>query len=147
MGTFRLSLGNTSGHGSAYLRSVARPLSVFVIAEMLGVPPEDRERFWVWSAQRARLLEPTTGPRERAEDDGGRLSEREMLNMLRLLLIAGIETTANLIGNGMLALLRHPEQLRQLRNDPGLIRRRWRSCCVSTLRSKQISGARSRIAR
>ena len=57
----------------------------------------------------------------RAEDDGGRLSEREMLNMLRLLLIAGIETTANLIGNGMLALLRHPEQLRQLRDDPGLI--------------------------
>ena len=142
--------------GFDLMQAVARPLPVFVIAEMLGVPPEDRERFWVWSAQRARLLEPTIGPRERAageaasrafdawfrpviearrteprddivsalaraEDDGGRLSEREMLNMLRLLLIAGIETTANLIGNGMLALLRHPEQLRRLRDDPGLI--------------------------
>ena len=142
--------------GFDLMQAVARPLPVIVIAEMLGVPPEDRERFRIWSAQRARLLEPTIGPRERAageaaskafdawfrpivearraeprddivsvlaraEDDGGRLSEREMLNMLRLLLIAGIETTANLIGNGMLALLRHPEQFGRLRNDPSLI--------------------------
>ena len=57
----------------------------------------------------------------RAGDDGGRLGERETLNMLRLLLSAGSETTANLIGNGMLALLRHPEQLERLRNDPSLI--------------------------
>ena len=56
-----------------------------------------------------------------AEDGGDRLSEREMLNMLRLLLVAGNETTANLIGNGMLALLRSPGQLRRLRDDPGLI--------------------------
>ena len=57
----------------------------------------------------------------RAQDEGGRLSERETLNMLRLLLSAGTETTANLIGNGVLALLRHPDQLRRLRDDPGLI--------------------------
>ena len=56
-----------------------------------------------------------------AEDDRGLLSEREMLNMLRLLLSAGSETTTNLIGNSMLALLRHPEQLERLRNDPSLI--------------------------
>ena len=139
--------------GFDLMQAVARPLPVIVIAEMLGVPPQDRERFRIWSAQRARLLEPMIGPREReageaasrafdayfrpiieprraeprddivsalarAEDDGARLSERETLNMLRLLLIAGNETTVNLIGNGMLALLRHPEQLQRLRNDP-----------------------------
>ena len=123
---------------------------------MLGVPAEDRDRFGVWSARRARMLEPTITPRERAagveagkafdawfrpiieqrsaaprddivsalvqaQHEGGRLSERETLNMLRLLVIAGNETTANLIGNGMLALLRNPDQLRRLRDDPGLI--------------------------
>ena len=55
------------------------------------------------------------------EEDGDRLSEREMLNLLRLLLIAGNETTSNLIGNGVLALLRNPGELERLRDDPGLI--------------------------
>ena len=48
------------------MQAVAHPLPVIVIAEMLGVPHEDRARFTVWSAQRARLLEPTVSPRERA---------------------------------------------------------------------------------
>ncbi len=56
-----------------------------------------------------------------AQAEGTRLSDRETLNMLRLLLSAGTETTANLVGNGMLALLRHPDQLQRLRDDPGLI--------------------------
>ena len=56
-----------------------------------------------------------------AEDGGERLSERELLNILRLLLVAGNETTTNLIGNGMLALLAHPDQLARLRDDPGLM--------------------------
>ena len=142
--------------GFDLMQAVAQPLPMIVVAEMLGVPPEDRAQFKTWSVQRARLLEPTVSPREReiaqiassgfdayfrkiiaarrteprddilsalvqAEDQGNRLTEREMLNMLRLLLIAGNETTTNLVGNGMLALLRHPNQLRRLREDPGLI--------------------------
>ena len=56
-----------------------------------------------------------------AEEEGDRLTELEMLNMLRLLLIAGNETTTNLIGNGVLALLRNPDQMQRLRDDPSLI--------------------------
>ena len=138
------------------MEAVARPLPVIVMAEMLGVPAEDRARFAVWSAQRARLLEPTISRRERkaggaasqafdayfrpiieerrtapqedivsalvrAQDEGEQLSERETVNMLRLLLSAGTETTVNLIGNGILALLRNPDQLQRLRDAPGLI--------------------------
>ena len=142
--------------GFDLMQAIAQPLPVIVIAEMLGVPPEDRARFKVWSDQRARVLEPMIDARERevaeaanrslndyfmpiikerrqapkddivsalaqAEEEGDRLTEREMLNMLRLLLIAGNETTTNLIGNGVLALLRHPDQLQRLRDDPSLI--------------------------
>ena len=56
-----------------------------------------------------------------AEDGGDRLSERETLNMLRLLLVGGNETTTNLIGNGVLALLRNPGELQRLREEPSLI--------------------------
>ena len=142
--------------GFDLMQAVAQPLPVIVIAEMLGVPPEERARFKVWSDHRARVLEPMIDARERevaeaanrslndyfmpiikerrqapkddivsalaqAEEEGDRLTEREMLNMLRLLLIAGNETTTNLIGNGVLALLRHPDQLQRLRDDPSLI--------------------------
>jgi cytochrome P450 len=58
----------------------------------------------------------------RAEKAGEKLSEDELLGMVFLLLVAGHETTVNLIGNGTLALLRHPDQLERLRNDPSLIK-------------------------
>ena len=58
---------------------------------------------------------------QQAEDGGVRLSERETLNMLRLLLVGGNETTTNLIGNGVLALLRNPGELQRLREEPSLI--------------------------
>ena len=142
--------------GFDLMEAVAIPLPVIVIAEMLGIPQQDRAQFRIWSDQRARLLEPMLTRSERkaadeaskqlsdyfltiiksrqgeprddimsrlvhAEEQGDTLTEAEMLNMLRLLLIAGNETTTNLIGNGMLALLRHPEQLQALRDDPSLI--------------------------
>jgi len=56
-----------------------------------------------------------------AEEEGNKLSEGELVSTCMLLLIAGHETTVNLIGNGLLALLQHPDQLRALRDDPGLI--------------------------
>ena len=138
------------------MQAIADPLPVIVIAELLGVPPQDRAQFKVWSDQRARTLEPTITRRERAiaaeagealsayfldiinkrrvepqddlisalvavEEEGDKLSEYEMVVMLRLLLVAGNETTTNLIGNGMLALLRHPQQLQLLRQKPDLM--------------------------
>jgi cytochrome P450 len=56
----------------------------------------------------------------RAEDDGQRLSEPELIATCVLLLVAGHETTVGLISNAILALLRHPDQLAALRADPGL---------------------------
>jgi cytochrome P450 len=56
----------------------------------------------------------------RAEDDGQRLSEQELIATCVLLLVAGHETTVGLISNAILALLRHPDQLAALRADPGL---------------------------
>jgi cytochrome P450 PksS len=55
------------------------------------------------------------------EEAGDQLSEDELLAMVVLLLVAGYETTVNLIGNGMLTLLAHPDSMDQLRNDPALI--------------------------
>ena len=56
-----------------------------------------------------------------AEEAGDKLNEEELLATCILLLVAGHETTVNLIGNGTLALLRHPAQLHRLQEDPGLM--------------------------
>ena len=56
-----------------------------------------------------------------AEQQGGQLSEDELVATCVLLLFAGHETTTNLIGNGLLGLLRHPGALNALRTDPALI--------------------------
>jgi cytochrome P450 len=61
------------------------------------------------------------GMLELAEEAGDRLSEEELFANANLLLVAGHETTTNLIGNGVLALLQHPEQMRKLQDDPTLI--------------------------
>ncbi|GCE15789.1 cytochrome P450 family protein [Tengunoibacter tsumagoiensis] len=57
-----------------------------------------------------------------AESEGQRLSERELVAMVFLLIVAGHDTTGNLIGNGILALLTHPEQMQLLKQDPTLIK-------------------------
>jgi len=56
-----------------------------------------------------------------ANDEDDRFSDHELLAMIFLLLLAGHDTTANLIGSGTLALLEHPDQLARLRDDPALI--------------------------
>ncbi|SED57221.1 Cytochrome P450 [Amycolatopsis tolypomycina] len=136
------------------MTALAKPLPVEVIAELLGVPLDDRERFAEWSHAMARALDPqflqppgTLEPAVKARqsfvgyfrslaaerrrtpgddllsalvavsDAGDVLTEGELLVTLTLLLIAGHETTTNLIGNGVLALLRGPDGLKPLGTD------------------------------
>jgi hypothetical protein len=72
------------------------------------------------AARRARPADDLLSELIRAEDDGQRLSEAELIATCVLLLVAGHETTVSLISNAILALLRHPDQLAALRADPGL---------------------------
>jgi hypothetical protein len=55
------------------------------------------------------------------EERGDRLSAQELIDNMILLFVAGFDTTAGLIGNGLLALLRHPGQLARLRAEPALM--------------------------
>ncbi|MFJ8229738.1 cytochrome P450 [Streptomyces sp. NPDC094448] len=130
------------------MRAFAYPLPISVICELLGVPTVDRDRFHGWvSAQLSGdpekiaqaapsllgyLHELVAGKRTapaddlltglvHASDDGDKLSPQELVSMAFLLLVAGHETTVNLIGNGMFALLRHREQFAALRADPSLL--------------------------
>lgn len=136
------------------IADLAHPLPVIVIAEMLGVPAEDRGLIRRWSNEiavffgsgfrnvtaahqsvaafrlylRDIIAHRRAAPRDdllsaliSARDEDGRLSDEELLGLCVLLLFAGHETTTNLIGNGLLALLRHPTQLARLRANPTLI--------------------------
>jgi cytochrome P450 len=71
--------------------------------------------------RRARPREDLTSALISARDAGDRLSEDELVATLVQLFTAGFETTTNLIGNGMLALLEHPDQLAALRADPSIM--------------------------
>lgn len=131
------------------LSAFAFPLPITVICELLGVPDDAREDFRTWSntlldtatpeqieyasGKMARYLgeliaqkraEPTDDllcALVHATDEGDALSEPELVSMAFLLLVAGHETTVNLIGNGVLSLLREPDQLAVLRADPELL--------------------------
>ncbi len=127
---------------------LAYPLPVTVIAEMLGIPHEDRKRFKIWSdavvgagngeysnsqlemgayflnmiAQRSREpKDDLISALLNAQIDGQHLNQQELLGFCVLLLVAGNETTTNLIGNALLCFDEHPEVMEQLRSDPELI--------------------------
>ena len=72
------------------------------------------------AARRRRPADDLLSELIRAEDEGQRLSEQELIATCVLLLVAGHETTVGLISNAILALLRHPGQLAALRADAGL---------------------------
>ncbi|MBB5077703.1 cytochrome P450 family protein [Nonomuraea endophytica] len=143
-------LDGIAGRGRAELiADFAFPLPIVVICELMGVPVEDRELFREWSGalidppidekQQARKVRATESLRvyftdliaERRADPGedlvsvlvtsDELDDRELVSTLALLLIAGHETTVNLIGNGMLALLLDPEQFALLKSRPELV--------------------------
>ena len=142
------------------VEALTYPLPVIVIAELIGVPAEDRARFKAWSdalvaplgsiffapptpevvAQQRRIRAEIEAyfvalveqrrrePRDdlltalvQAEVEGSRLSFTELLAMLILLLVAGNETTTNLIGSATLELLAHPQALADLRADVSLM--------------------------
>jgi cytochrome P450 len=135
---------------------LAHPLPVIAIAELLGVPAEDRGRFRAWSGRLVQLLDPFQGqggarpmieathelfdyfrpllaarraePRDdllsamiAAEQDGQRLDEVDLLALSSLLLVAGHETTSNLIANAVLLLLRFPDERKRLQDDLALL--------------------------
>jgi cytochrome P450 len=77
-----------------------------------------------------------------AEERGQRLTWEELFSTIILLYLAGHETTVNLIGNGTLALLQHPDQLRRLRDDPTL----GRSAVEELLRYESPVHVTARIA-
>ncbi|MBM2619520.1 cytochrome P450 [Actinoplanes sp. LDG1-06] len=143
-------LGEVAGREDVdLLKAAGYPLPVSVLSDLIGVPAADQEQFGAWSSaltvavQPDRLLEVAesmaaylTGliadrraaPQDdllsdliRARDEEDRLSEVELVSMVFQLLAAGYETTTHLIGNGVLALLRHPDQLDAVRADPGLL--------------------------
>jgi cytochrome P450 len=131
------------------IEAYALPLPMRVISAMLGVPSADSDQLRAWvnpllvqaeqeeinhahtelasylrdlvATKRAQLSDDLISSLVLATDQGDQLSETELINMVFLLIIAGYETTVNLIGNGAFALLKEPTRLAELRADPGLL--------------------------
>lgn len=132
-----------------FIKAYAFPIPIRVICELLGIPSEDQLDFQRWSnalvdinddseydkvnmefvAYLKKLIEQKrVSPKEdlmsyliQAEEGGDRLTVSELYGVVMLLIVAGHETTVNLISNGLLALLTHPEQLALLKADPSLV--------------------------
>ena len=66
-----------------------------------------------------------------AEIDGDRFTVEEVVANSIVTMVGGQETTTNLIGNGLLTLLRHPDQIERLRADQSWFRARWKNCSVT----------------
>lgn len=140
-------LDDMAGHSEVdLLQALANPLPVTIICELLGVPFSDREAFQAWTkvlvgaatnrnhGQASRemhdylaelIADKKSHPGDdllsslaSQHDDGDRLTDPELVAMAFLLLVAGHETTVNLIGNGTHALLRNRSQFEALRADP-----------------------------
>lgn len=130
------------------ISAFAYPLPITVISEMLGIPATDRQRFRIWTQAIINGLEESqmetlqaffeyihtlldmkrvhpgndlTSSLIQVEEHGDQLCENELVSMIFLLIVAGHETTVNLLGDGTLALLQHPDQLELLRNEPALL--------------------------
>ncbi|MBF6211080.1 cytochrome P450 [Nocardia puris] len=133
------------------LEEFAFPLPIIVICEMLGVPARDRPRFREWSTVIVDVTKADASEKRSAtdafadyldglidarredpradmisdlvaaSDDGGRLTRDELVAMVFLILVAGHETTVNLLGNAIYTLLDDPRRYRALRADPGLV--------------------------
>lgn len=137
------------------IRDFAYPLPVIVIAELLGVPAADRDRFKEWSDEIVAGADAIIGGgrnasdqahkdmndyfqhiieqrRKKPQDDlislllaaeegSSHLSEADILSFCRLLLVAGNETTTNLIGNAVLAFLDHPAEWDKLLAQPDML--------------------------
>jgi Cytochrome P450 len=140
-----------AGPAMDLIEAVASPLPLSVVCELFGIPPEDLPQVKTWFHRFGRLSEDIDKSeaaieqyeeylarlvRRRRADPGDdlisalvatqaqddRLTDSELLSTCFVLITAGDETTTHLVGNGMLALLRHPDQLARLREDPTLIR-------------------------
>jgi cytochrome P450 len=140
-----------------FVHDFAYRLPIGVIGALLGVPPQDQDRFIRWadhltaytgsgtaSSELGRAAQQSvaelTGYFRAVADDrrlapkndlisslvsleegGDRISSQELVSMCTFLLVAGHETTMALLSNGLLALLRNPEQCDLLRADPGKV--------------------------
>ena len=153
--TDELLAGVDAGQPFDVISTLAYPLPVIVICELMGVPVEDRHLFEGWSSDATRLLdgdidddtmqrgivaamyfinyfntlfearraEPRTTSSVvciAVEESGDVLSEEELRSIVLLLFLAGHETTMNLIGNGLFALMQHRDEWDRLVADPSL---------------------------
>ncbi|QEN12341.1 cytochrome P450 [Mycolicibacterium sp. ELW1] len=144
----RLDALETAGAPADLVAEFALPIPSLVICELLGVPYADRDDFQRRSARQLDLSIPiperlelvrqgreymgtlVAAARRTPGDDmlgmlvrdhGTELSDNELIGIAGLLLLAGHETTSNMLGLGTLALLRHPDQLAAVRDDPDAV--------------------------